>query len=66
MIFSLMLTKMFEQACKDHGGRLPIHVRFILDEFANMGVIPDADKKLQKRILQNIEGFFHRYRGVRQ
>ena len=46
MIFSLMFTKMFEQAYKDHGGRLPIHVRFILDEFANMGVIPDADKKL--------------------
>ena len=46
MIFSLMFTKMFEQAYKDHGGRLPVHVRFILDEFANMGVIPDADKKL--------------------
>ena len=46
MIFSLMFTKMFEQAYKDHNGRLPIHVRFILDEFANMGVIPDADKKL--------------------
>ena len=28
------------------GGCLPIHVRFMLDEFANMGVIPDADKKL--------------------
>ena len=46
MIFSLMFTKMFEQAYKDFGGRLPVHVRFILDEFANMGVIPDADKKL--------------------
>ncbi len=23
-----------------------MHARFILDEFANMGVIPDADKKL--------------------
>ncbi len=46
MIFSLMFTKMFEQAYKDHGGRLPVHVRLILDEFANVGVLPDADKKL--------------------
>lgn len=26
--------------------RLPIHVRFLLDEFANIGRIPDFDKKL--------------------
>lgn len=54
MIFSLMFTKMFEQAYKDFGGRLPIHVRFMLDEFANMGVIPDADKKLSVMRSRNI------------
>ncbi len=36
--------------CHMHGSArqalAPHHVRFILDEFANMGVIPDADKKL--------------------
>lgn len=54
MIFSLMSTKMFEQAYKDFGGRLPIHVRFMLDEFANMGVISDADKKLSVMRSRNI------------
>lgn len=54
MIFSLMFTKMFEQAYKEFGGRLPIHVRFILDEFANLGVIPDADKKLSVMRSRNI------------
>lgn len=28
------------------GKRLPIHVRFLLDEFANIGTIPDFDQKL--------------------
>lgn len=32
----------------------------------NVEYDPDSDKKLQKRILQNIEGYFHRYRGWRQ
>ena len=34
---SLMFTKTFEQAYKGFDGRLPIHVRFMLDEFANLG-----------------------------
>lgn len=54
MIFSLMFTKMFEQAYKDYGGRLPIHVRFMMDEFANLGVVPDADKKLSVMRSRNI------------
>ena len=28
----------------EHGGRLPVHVRFLLDEFANIGKIPRFDK----------------------
>jgi type IV secretion system protein VirD4 len=27
-----------------HGGRLPVHVRLLLDEFANIGQIPNFDK----------------------
>jgi len=54
MIFSLMFTKMFEQAYKEYGGRLPVHVRFMLDEFANLGVVPDADKKLSVMRSRNI------------
>ena len=32
----------------------------------NVEYDPDSDKKLQKRILQNLEGYFHRYRGWRK
>ncbi|AOY74745.1 Type IV secretory system Conjugative DNA transfer [Clostridium formicaceticum] len=46
-IISMMYTQMFNTLCThaddDCGGRLPIHVRFMLDEFANIGKIPDFD-----------------------
>ena len=45
MFFSQMLQKLFLQA--DHnGGRLNQQVYFLLDEFANIGQIPDFHKKL--------------------
>ena len=31
-------------ADNDYGGRLPVHVRFLLDEFANIGKIPKFEK----------------------
>lgn len=50
-LVALMYTQLFETLyfhaeteCK--GMRLPIHVRFLLDEFANIGTIPEFDKKL--------------------
>lgn len=39
-IFNLLLTK----AGNSPGGKLPIHVRCLLDEFANIGEIPNFDK----------------------
>lgn len=47
-ILALMQSQMFNLLCERaddvHGGRLPVHVRFLLDEFANIGQIPQFDK----------------------
>lgn len=45
---NMMYTQMFDtlsiQASFKHGGTLPVHVRCILDEFANIGEIPNFDQ----------------------
>jgi type IV secretion system protein VirD4 len=33
-----------DKADNEYNGRLPVHVRFLLDEFANIGQIPKFDK----------------------
>ena len=42
------LLQLFNLLCDKaddfYGGRLPVHVRLILDEFANIGQIPNFDK----------------------
>ena len=47
-IVALMYTQLFNLLCivadDKYGGRLPTHVRCILDEFANIGQIPKFDK----------------------
>ena len=47
-VASIMYTQLFNLLCDradDHfGGRLPVHVRCLLDEFANIGQIPKFDK----------------------
>lgn len=47
-VVSIMYTQMFNLLCDraddKYGGRLPIHVRCLLDEFANIGQIPKFDK----------------------
>ena len=47
-IVSIMYTQLFNMLCDradDHfGGKLPVHVRCLLDEFANIGQIPKFDK----------------------
>lgn len=40
------LTHLADTQYKDNGNRLPIHVRCILDEFANLGQIPDFQKTI--------------------
>lgn len=45
---AIMYTQLFNLLCDRaddvHGGRLPYHVRLLLDEFANIGQIPKFDK----------------------
>ena len=47
-IVSIMYTQLFNLLCDKaddvYSGRLPVHVRLILDEFANIGQIPNFDK----------------------
>ena len=44
MLQSQLLNLLCDRADNVYGGRLPVHVRLILDEFANIGQIPNFDK----------------------
>ena len=44
MLQSQLLNLLCDKADDFYGGRLPIHVRLLLDEFANIGQIPNFDK----------------------
>ena len=47
-VVAIMYTQLFNLLCDkaddEHGGRLPYHVRLLLDEFSNIGQIPRFDK----------------------
>ena len=47
-VVSIMYSQLFNLLCDkaddEYGGRLPVHVRFLLDEFANIGLIPKFEK----------------------
>ena len=49
-IVSLLYIQLFDMLCdkaiNEFRGRLPVHCRFILDEFANIAKIPDFEKKI--------------------
>ena len=63
IFFSQMIQQLYTYA-DDRGGKLPVPTFFILDEFANIGKIPDFDKKISTSrsrkisfsvILQNLD-----------
>lgn len=63
IFFSQMIQQLYDFADKN-GGKLPVPAFFILDEFANIGQIPDFDKKISTSrsrgisfsvILQNLD-----------
>ena len=63
IFFSQMIQQLYDFADKN-GGKLPLQTFFILDEFANIGQIPDFDKKISTSrsrgisfsvILQNLD-----------
>lgn len=44
LAYSQMFNLLCEKADDKHGGRLPVHVRCLIDEFANIGQIPNFEK----------------------
>lgn len=44
MLYTQLFNELCEKADKSKGGRLKYHVRLLLDEFANIGKIPNFDK----------------------
>lgn len=45
MLYTQLFQQLYYQADVVHGGRLPIHVHFVMDEFANVA-LPDEFEKL--------------------
>ena len=54
IFFAQMIQHLYDFADKS-GGKLPIQTFFILDEFANIGQIPDFDKKISTSRSRNIQ-----------
>ena len=44
MIYSQLFNLLCEKADDVYGGRLPVHVRCLIDECANIGQIPNLEK----------------------
>ena len=44
MIYTQLFNLLCDKADDQYGGKLPVHVRCLLDEFANIGQIPNFDK----------------------
>ncbi len=46
MMYTQMFDVLYDRANFKYGGRLPVHVRCLLDEFANVGTIPRFEELL--------------------
>lgn len=46
MLYTQLFQQLYYQADFVHGGRLPVHVHFVMDEFANVALPDDFDKLL--------------------
>ena len=46
LVVQLAVDSCLERAYRDHGGRLPRHVRFVLDELPALGTIPSLPRAL--------------------
>ena len=44
LIYSILFNSLCERADDVYGGRLPIHVRCLIDEAANIGQIPNLER----------------------
>lgn len=70
VLFYAMLFIKLVKVARDNGGKLPVSVNFLLDEFSNIGAIPDFKKKISTVrkynvnitvIVQNIAQIQNRY-----
>ena len=66
VVVSIMYSQLFNLLCDKaddvYGGRLPVHVRCLLDEFANIGLIPKFEKliaTISSRRYQQVSYFKH-------
>ena len=46
MLYTQLFQQLYYQADIVHGGRLPVHVHFVMDEFANVALPDEFDKLL--------------------
>jgi len=46
MLYTQLFQQLYYQADYVHGGRLPVHVHFVMDEFANVALPDEFDKLL--------------------
>ena len=46
MLYTQLFQQLYYQADVVHGGRLPVHVHFVMDEFANVALPDEFDKLL--------------------
>lgn len=46
ILYTQLFQQLFEVADKKYGGSLPVHVQFLMDEFANLSLPDDFDKIL--------------------
>lgn len=46
ILYTQLFQQLFETADKKYGGTLPVHVHFLMDEFANLSLPSDFDKIL--------------------
>ncbi len=46
MLYTQLFQQLYYKADVEHGGRLPVHVHFVMDEFANVALPDEFDKLL--------------------
>ncbi len=54
MLYSQLFQQMFDSADFTHGGALPVHVHFVMDEFANIALPDEFESRLATMRSRNI------------
>ena len=62
-VIAILQSQLFNLLCDkaddEYNGKLPVHVRFLLDEFANIGQIPRFDKLIATIRSREMSRFYH-------